>query len=319
MNDPVIRPARCLPDWARVFMDEWRTGSRRVPIGIDDNLPHRRDAFYRLYFADDRDVRALWRNLSRQVENGMPRGFIMDLILATDAIVTDEPLPVYARPALEPLTLRTRAQRHARKLAELLQLLAAVTPPRCRAARSRIMLAGSDIEYLVIYFNIGAVPRDYDLRWQRQELGISYTSDSERGWRQHRRASDKVRRRTIRTARILADILAETKHHGWLLQLATDLDQLPDMHDEHAGWLTLMSQKHGWWNWLAAAYALTHAHVADEGWEALGPSDWATLARVITGTEDITPDDVAHALADLRANPAGVSEFLKNVHGIDAE
>gem|GEM_PF-6977061 len=280
-------------------------------------MEHRRAAFYRLYAADDPDVASFWRQADTQIDEYSRGDFVHSLILATDEIIPDEPLPVYNRPPTPEPNLRSRQQRWARKLAKLLQLLRAVTPGGCQASR-RIMFVGSDIEYLVICFGTGDVPCDYDLRWRLTELGIEYTTDSERGWRQHRRASDKVRLKAVTAARKLATMVDDDSHRAWLHELARDLEALPSMQDEHVAWLTSMSQKQGWWNWLIAAYAMTRYSGKDMDTPPLRHLDWATLARVIAGAKSVDEDDVAHALTTTRTDEDTLSVFLNNLHGLDA-
>lgn len=223
--------AKCLPDWARQCMDGWRDGSRRSPVPIADELPHRREAFYRLYSADDPDVKAMWAQASKGLKADERKYFIPRLILSTDAIVPDERLPVYkTAPVGESPKYRTREQRAAYKLAVQLQRFAVVTPPRCQAYQARFISV--DIEKLIISFNIKPAERDDDERWR--SLQIEYTTSSKRGWIQHRRASDKVRREVITTARRLADLPDAKRHQSWLRDLAAELESLPNFETEHS-------------------------------------------------------------------------------------
>lgn len=298
MDTPL--PAKCLPDWALPFLDEWRSGSRLIPVTIDDEMDHRRAAFYRLYTANDVDVCAMWRHAGVCIAPEWRNAFLQTLIIATDAVIPDKPLPVYGSPKKNPPRLRTREQRHARKLAELLQLLRVVTPPRCKANQSRILNVGSDIEALIIWFDIGQVPYNYDLRWSKTELGIEFTTDSKRGWMQHRRASDLVRAKTIKTARTLATLPGATKRASWLVLLADELATLPSMDIECGGDIELRSQKAGYQDWLRYTYCETLNYAAVAGNPLLRMSDWATLARVVADAPDPSPDTIAHLLANLR-------------------
>lgn len=300
MKDDAPRPARCLPDWARAFLDEWRQGGRRRPVSIDDELEHRRAAFYRLYTADDADVRSMWKHTEASLNPEWRNAFLHDLILATDAVIPDEPLPAYESPTYPPPRLRTREQRHARKLAELLQLLRAVTPPRCAAAQSRVENAGTDVEALIIWFDIGQVPRDYDLRGEMTELAIEFTTDSKRGWVQHRRASDVVRAKAVKAARTLVALPGAAQRATWLMKLADELAALPRMQDEHAHDVELRQQKAGYQDWLRVAYCRTLDYAMTPGKSPLRIVDWATLACVVADAPTPMPDTIAHLLANLR-------------------
>jgi len=303
-------PAKCLPVWAREFLDEWRVGSRRLTVSIDDQMEHRRSAFYRLYSANDADVRAMWRHAENSVAPEWRNAFILDLILATDSIFPEEALPVYGSPPSAEHRLRTREQRHARKLAKLLQLLRVVTPPRCKADKSRINEASCDVEYLIIFFDIGPVPRDYYLCWRMTELGVEYTMDSKRGWMQHRRASDLVRGKVVNAARTMAALPGATQHTEWLLTLADELEALPSMKAEHVDEIDLQSQKAGYLDWLAVAYSMTKSYSSSPEEETLRIVDWAVLARVVAGAGDVTPDDISHAISRIRGHCFGSGQFL---------
>lgn len=310
MNAPTPSPG--LPHWAREFFDGWRAQSGYF-VSIDEEMEHRREAFYRLYTADDADVRAMWKYVETSIDPEFRAGFLSRLVLATDEIIPDTPLPVYGAPDYAPPRLRTREQRRARKLAEQLRLLNTVTPPRCKAYNSRVNHAASDIELLIIWFDISQVPHNPDRRWQLTELRIEYTRDSKRGWKQHRRASDILRQKVIKTARELAGLPGAKKRAAWLHTLAEDLAALPEMKDEHAADIALLGQKADYTDWVRVIHAEMDDYAASPLTPALRHRDLATLANVITATpaddQMITEDDVAHAISTTAA--AG---FLNNPH-----
>lgn len=239
----------------------------------------------------------MWAILGQRLAAEDRAAFIHSAILATDEIVENEPLPIYGASHSPRSTLRTRRQRLARKLAEQIQLLAACTPPRCLARDVVMSQAGSVVEWLVIVFGIGQVPRDYDLRWRLARLGIEYTTSSKRGWVQHRRASDVVRHKVIELARTL---LAEEGRGGkqlhWLAVFADALAALPSIDQEHAGDLMLVSQKAGYLDWFRPVYRESLHYSVTPGESPLSIAGWATLAGLVTNDPAINADDIAHAV-----------------------
>lgn len=306
------KPATCLPPWARDVLDQWRDGRDFFSTPIDEEMAHRREAFYRLYTADDPAICEVWRYVDTSIARDERGAFLGDLILATDWICPDEPLPVYGAPIPffdPPSRLRTREQRKARKLAELLQLLRIVTPPDCAARTSSAINTGTHVESLIIYFNIGQVPAYYDQRWQLTELRVEYTYDSKRGWMQHRRASDRVRHKAIKSARKLAELPGAAKHAPWLCGLADALEALPTMEVEHSSDFWLLSQKASYLDWVRRVLRGLNDIAAHPHTPALRHSDLATLANVLTSPErELTEDDIAHAVT-------AMAGFLNNLHG----
>lgn len=288
-----------LPGWAQSIMDGWRNPPSPW-VSIDDDLDHRREAFYRLYLADDLNVRSMWVELDERLASDERGAFIHTIILATDENIKNEPLPVYSLPSPPAPRLRTRVKRLARKFAEQLQLLRVCTPPRCAAKEIVNRQSSSIVEALVIYFDIGEVYQDYDQRWRLTSLGIEYTTSSKRGWVQHRRASDTIRRKVIEVGHLLIN---EIKVTGQCFHFADELswfvsrmEQLPDLRSEHGDELILASQKSGYLDWFRYTYreALSASNV--QGISPLSHAGWATLAGIITGDPDINPDDIAHAV-----------------------
>lgn len=293
-------PAKIMPAWALEILERWRK-PRRPWVSIDDDLEHRKAAFYRLYETGDADAKAMWRELDARLQPDERSGFIHAAILGTDEICQDEPLPGYVVTQHEPPRLRTKTQRRARKLAELIQLWRACTPPRCAAYETKASgKLGSIIELLVVAFHIGPVPLDYNLRWKTVRLGIEYTTDSKRGWMQHRRASDTVRAKLIETGRQLLALLADEQPGHWLSQnldeLLQQLGNLPSMAEEHSDSVMLLSQKSSYLDWFRYVCVETrHAAIASET-SPLSIEGWATLARIVTGDQDIDRGDIAHAV-----------------------
>lgn len=291
--------SNCLPDWALSRMDWWRNPPAPW-VSIDEDLDHRREAFYRLYRADDFDAGAMWSELDEKLACDERAAFIHTVILATDEIVKNEPLKVYSIPNLPVRRLRTRVQRLARKFAEQVQLLAVCTPPRCAAHPVISRNSGVMVEALIIYFHIGQVCQDHDQRWRLTRLGVEYTTNSKRGWVQHRRASDVVRRKVIDVGRQLITEIESSGEHlrfaGELSRFVSSMDQLPDIKAEHDERLMLASQKSGYLDWFRHSYraTLSARKVSDQS--PLSYRGWATLATIVTGECDISPDDIAHAV-----------------------
>lgn len=293
-----MEASRILPAWALVTMNRWRQPPSPW-VSIDDDLEHRRVAFYRLYCADDPNVSAMWAELDESLACDERAAFIHTVILAADAIIKDEPLPVYSLPSPPGPRLRTKTQRLARKFAEQVQLLRVCTPPRCEAKETVSSWAGVMVESLVVYFNIGETYQDHDQRWRVARLGIEYTTSSKRGWVQHRRASDVIRRKVIELG---FSLISEIEISGAQLHFAeelkrfvSDLRRLPDFKTEHGADLALDSQKSGYLDWFRHAYRETmhSSKVADQS--PLCYAGWSTLASIVTGESDITRDDIAHA------------------------
>lgn len=290
-----MQRSKILPSWASDVLEGWR--NRQHPwVSIDDEMDHRREAFYRLYQAAGPDVSAMWVGLEQRLATEDRAAFIYSAILATDEIVANEPLPIYGVSDHPGPALRTPRQRLARKLAEKVQLLTACTPLRCTAHAVVHSQAGSIVERLIIGFSIGQVPRDYDQRWRLARLGIEYTTSSKRGWVQHRRASDMVRTKVIELVRALVAKEGGAADLAWLAAFADELADLPCLDKEHGGDLMLASQKAGYLDWFRPVYRESLHYSVTPGESPLSIAGWATLAVLMTNDPDINADDIAHAI-----------------------
>jgi len=290
-----VQRSKILPGWAADVMEGWRNPPHPW-VSIDDDMDHRREAFYRLYQAAGPDVAAMWAGLEQRLATEDRADFIYRAILATDEIVANEPLPIYGVTDHPRPTLRTSRQRLARKLAEQVQLLTACTPLRCIADTVVRNQAGSIVERLIIGFSIGQVPRDYDQRWRLSRLGIEYTTSSKRGWVQHRRASDLVRTKVVELARKLVAEEGGAADLRWLAAFADELASLPCLEKEHGGDLMLASQKAGYLDWFRPVYRESLHYSVTPGESPLSIAGWATLAVLMTNDPDINADDIAHAI-----------------------
>lgn len=285
-----------LPPWALAWFSEMRPR-----FDDPEEMPHRRDAFYRLFCSDDRNMRRMWERVDRHVLDPLERkAFLATLIFSTDSALDPEKRPRYSTPPSVPeKRLRDPAQRQARKLARLVRELGIVTPPRCEAFKAEeVRFVGSTVERLVIYYRFEPAPVDVNEICRR--YGIEYTGDSKRGWLQRRRASDAVRRRVIEAACKLAEI-GRPRDAGWLRQLAEGLQRLPDFKTEHAGDPELRSQKCGWPDWLRVAHwSLSGVNAAAE---CLRVVDWAALVRALFDDTDVSEVRVGQVLKeDARPN-----------------
>jgi hypothetical protein len=306
------RPSDSLPAWARAYFDRWRAHfdeMEMVPTAPDgtklwlayhfpgDLEPgetltptHRHDAFYRLFCADNDGLRRMWRRADKVIVIDMAarplpedgRWFLGGaLIYGTDTVIPDEkPLRRPSVPKSSPQRLNPE-QRAARKAAHLLQCLFHVTPPDCYAG-SKNRWFGATVEWLVIRYGFELGPFDYN-RLDRV-YDLTYTTDSKRGWKQHRRAHDRIRHQVIaaihRLLKMTCDpgnpLIAECR------QIADDLATWPDMETEHGHQIELRSQKAGWADWFR--YAYDRWLDALEWGEARGhlrECDWATLAATL--------------------------------------
>lgn len=285
------RPSPELPDWALAWFNEMRPR-----FDDPEEMPHRRDAFYRLLCVEDRGMRRMWEHVDRHDLDYLDRDALLGvLIYSMDDALEDERRPLYSSPpAMPEKRLRDPAQRQANKLARLVCELRIVTPPRCEAYRADVLqYGGSTVERLVIFYRFNLAPADVNEIYRRH--GIDYTSDSKRGWLQRRRASDAVRSRVIEAACKLAEI-GRPLDAGWLGQLAENLQRLPDFKTEHAGQPELRSQKCGWADWLRVAHrGLRGVGTSDE---CLRVVDWTALVRALFDDVDVSEVRVGQVLKE---------------------
>lgn len=283
------RPSPDLPEWALAWFNEMRPR-----FDDPEEMPRRRDAFYRLLCANDRGMRRMWEHVDRHVVDDLDRdAFLGVLIYSVDDAIEPERRPLYSSPpAMPEKRLRDPAQRLARKLARLLRELFIVTPPRCEALTAEaVKYTGGTVERLVIFYHFELEPDDVNEIYRRH--GIEYTSDSKRGWLQRRRASDTVRSRVIEAARKLASI-GRPRDAGWLSEIADDLQRLPDFETEHAGQPELRSHKCGWPDWLRVAHqGLRYVSTTDE---CLRVVDWTALVRALFDDVDVSEVRVGQVL-----------------------
>lgn len=294
MNDI---PSKFLPAWAKQYF-------LRNKQRFDDpeKLLHRRNAFYRLFCTNSGGMMRVWQYADKIIvidmeakplpENG--GWFLHDLIYGSDNAIEDEPVRLY------PNVLECKEQRRlspeqsaARKVAKLLQLLFHVTPEDCFASTN--CWFGTEVEWLVIQFQIKIGPFDYNAL--HRVYNLEYTSDSKRGWLQHRRAHDAIRLKTIDAIRKLARLSSDPSHSliVTLQCIADELGTWPDMEDEHGHQIDLVSNKAGWHDWLRYVYnEMLYAIEWGDARKNLNSSHWATLA------ETLFPDELKESISEER-------------------
>jgi len=319
MEKPEYSPSKFLPAWAKLYFS-------RNKQRFDDpiKLPHRRDAFYRLFCTNNDGMRRIWEyadkiividrlrfikkeppkawgGLTRYRHNRKAkllredgRWFLSDLIYGTDNAIKDEPIHQY--PKVLEYTERCRLspeQSAAKKVAKLLQSLSHVTPRDCFASAN--CWFGAEVEWLVVRFNIKLGPFDYNAMHRIYNLG--YTTSSKRGWQQHRRAHDAIRLKTIDAIRKLAQLSSDPSHSliVTLQGVADELGNWPDMEDEHGHQIDLVSNKAGWHDWLRYVYEqMLYAIEWGDARKNLLNSHWATLA------ETLFPDELKESISERR-------------------
>lgn len=217
------KPSPYLPVWALRYFDRYRDR-----FDGPDEMPHRRDAFYRLLAATSNGgMRLMWERVSRFIPDptvchfvpGLDaakghvtdtdmeaRDFLDGLIRATDHTLHGEPvrLPVNRKQQSEP-RLRDPVRVLARKVAKLLREWQLITPYDCTAGMgTTTQRIDPVIERLVKAYGIEPAASNLGDIYRRN--GIEYTVSEKRGFVQRRRASDTVRAKIIKAAQQLIEI-----------------------------------------------------------------------------------------------------------------
>lgn len=279
-----------------------------------EEMPHRRDAFYRLLCADanDLDMRRMWERAARFIAEPTvchfipgpdafndhvtdadmeAEGFVCGLVYATDETIQDAAAKPARQSRSQEARLRDPVRVLARKLARLLREWRLVTPPRCIAKDAPVMQhAGSVIEGLVAAYDFDLASPDMSEIYRRN--GIEYTADSKRGWVQRRRASDAVRAKVMSATLELLEI-CRPQDAGDLARLVYDLRLLPAMKAEHADQPEMRSQKAGWPDWLRRAHFNLYGVGERDGF--LRHRDWAALVQALYG-ETVSEERVGQVL-----------------------
>lgn len=296
MNDI---PSEFLPAWAKLYFSR-----NKQRFDDPEKLPHRRNAFYLLFCANNDGMRRVWEYADKIIVIDMEakplpedgRWFLADLIYGTDNAIEDEPKPTYLYPKALECTEQRRLspeQSAARKVAKLLQSLFHVTPRDCSASTK--CWFGTTVEWLVIKFQIELGPFDYNA--MHRVYNLEYTTDSKRGWLQHRRAHDAIRLKTIDAIRKLARLSSDPSHSliVTLQGIADELGTWSDMEDEHSHQIDLVSNKAGWHDWLRYVYnEMLYAIEWGDARKNLMSSHWATLA------ETLFPDELKESISEER-------------------
>ena len=306
------QPPPWIPGWARAYFERHTTPSdRNVCLLSDpDELPHRREAFYRLLCTNNPDMRAMWKRADKVIHEDRHQGFIGSLILSTDgaigAITGDERIPPRSGPTpAKPERMRDPAKTLARKLARDLGMLSIVTPARCLAFKA-VQRVGVDVERLIIYYRFQQA--QVRISTECAKLGIEYTPTSKRGWVQCRRASDTMRAKVVKAARKLARI-GHQKNALWLTEIADTFAQLPSIDDEHGDDVELRSQKSGWGDWLRIANEDMQDGVY-RGKHFLTLANWAALVQALFHVA-VSKEQIAQAL-QLGKSVTGLAEKEEN-------
>ena len=309
-------PAPFLPDWARVFFDGRRTTDPNRPqhVLIDDEMPHRREAFYRLFCTADAGMRDFWVYAANRLQEACQEKrldvnkeqfvFLERLILATDNAIEPErywfdPMP----PREQQQRLRDPLQSLARKVACQVRELSTIQPHR-RISGATLMnpWSGPLIEALVIYYDFGMPGADYyGRRGIFRKNDIEYTSSSKRGWIQHAQAADRLRPKVIANLRRLAEessraapVRPRQEFLDSLRDCADRLAALPNLADLAVGEPELESQKSSWADWLRSIIAW-YSEAGEVG-NFLRHRDWATLTYVLFDVQ-VTEDRIGDVIS----------------------
>lgn len=276
----VVSPAQGLPDWV-VSIFEARQATYQEYLNPQiSRLSHRGSAFFKLFSSASPDMLDIWERVPsyEPLVNPKPVFFVDCLSLATDAILPDQIIEADLSDPQKPARrLRSKDERLARKLAVLLRDLQELTPCHGIDGIPTIHSAwfGAEIEALIIEFRIELPAKDLVSLHKRHK--ITFTPDSKRGYVQHRRASDVLRKEVLNVSRELLAI----KPEAWLQTLITELEAWPDFEAEQALQPLLISQKAGWADWLTQA-----ALMLNEGYTTpfLRHKDWQVLIGLLFDT-----------------------------------
>ena len=237
-KDAIPRMAEIVPPWARqVYEDDlrWHDG---------DALPWRRIGFFRLYGAATEAMRDAWRYIERANPEEDRRCVLANLIRALDVapelVMPDSEACIVSERDLRQREInRVRASSNvlARRLVRNLRAIRFVAPSDCLAhSQDMTRLFMRETERLAMGFDIAPDPLPWGNAIYRT-LDITHHRWTHLGWRQHRRAVDVLRGRIVRDARDLAE--QAPQHFGQLERLALLTESLPDMAEEHAGWIEM--------------------------------------------------------------------------------
>ncbi|MDY0328913.1 MAG: hypothetical protein RBR52_00270 [Thiomonas sp.] len=179
---------------------------------------------------------------------------------------------------------RDRQATLSRRLLKNLRILWSLAPRESRAAsQPYVRLYSATIERLAAAFDAA---READrLPWATDAAAahlVTHQRWSHLGWRQHRRAVDRLRPLIARDARLLA-ILAP-QHMGWLERAACLIEALPSAAQEHENWIELAPKASA----LLWARSLDAAMYHSDAQPQCAPGylrwdDFATLAGLLFG------------------------------------
>jgi hypothetical protein len=309
------KPSTYLPPWALRYFER-----HRERFDDPEELPHRRDAFYRLLCADARnpDMRSMWERATRYIQDPTvchfvprlehehvtdtdmdARDFISALIDAYATVAAkSEPLrlPVSGKPQPE-ARLRDPVRVLARKVARLLREWQLVTPFNCTAGMGTTMQKIDPvIDRLVDAYGLELATPDLGDIYRRN--GIEYAVDTKKGFKQRRRASDAVRAKVINAAQSLIEI-GEPQVLDRLELMVYVMRLLPDMESEHVDKLNepwMRSHKSGWPDWLRVANSNLNGVGERDGF--LRHCDWVAMVQALYG-KTVSEERIGQVLRSL--------------------
>lgn len=309
--------AAIVPPWAR----EAYTGALRWH---DDEAPlWRCIGFFRLYGATTEGMRDAWRYIERT--NPKPqdhRRILANLILALDVapelVLPDSEVHIESeRDRRPPENFRVRDSRNvlARRLVRNLRAIRFVAPSDC-LVRSQDMMFMLETEHLATAFDIepDRLPRGNTIY---RNLDITHHRWTHLGWRQHRRAVDVLGGRIVRDARDLAE--RAPRHFARLERLALLTESLPDMDEEHAGWIELEPRA----TYLLWARNVDHLVYLDNELPQCSPrylrwADFASIASALFTTEQVghnAPELIGKSIRHQRAAHPNLDTFPDSRQG----
>lgn len=304
-QDAIPPMAAIVPPWAR----EVYTGGLRWHDA--EALPWRRIGFFLLYGTHTEAMRDAWRYIERANPDPQDRRRILsNLILALDVapelVLPDSEARIKSERDHRPREIfRVRDSRNvlARRLVRNLRAIQLVAPSDCLAHSQDMMrLFTREAEHLAIGFDI----EPDRLPWRNaiyRTLDITHHRWTHLGGRQHRRAVDVLRGRIVRDARDLAELVPQ--HFSHLERLALLTESLPDMDEEHAGWIEMEPRA----TYLLWARTVDHLVYLDNERPLCSPrylrwADFASIAAALFTTAQVghnAPELIGESIRRQRA------------------
>lgn len=234
-----IAAARLLRDDTSGMRDSWRHIAKANPA------PRDRDRLVKSIVATIDTVPELVMDDATDAEIAAAIGLTLedvggDPIAYAQAIRDQRPrLDLPADPRSKRSVPRDPQATLARRLLKNLRILWYIAPAESRAAsQPYVRLYSGAIENLAAAFDAA---READrLPWAPAAAAahlVTHQRWTHLGWRQHRRAVDRLRPLIARDARTLAAIAPP--HAGWLERVACWIEAIPAAECEHEGWIEM--------------------------------------------------------------------------------